>query len=138
MIDDGKKVKIHYTLTVEGEIVDSTQGSEPMEFVFGDSAMLPSFQEAIKGLKAGDKNNFSLQPENGFGQPDPNAIVQIPRSNLPEGDLQPGMMFSATSEQGYPMRATVVKIEDDTATMDFNHPLAGKELLFDVEIIAVT
>lgn len=137
MIENGSHVKMNYTLKVEGQVADTTEGREPFEVVAGAEGLIAGFQENIQGLKAGDKKSFTVAPEQGYGFTNPEAVVQIERSKLPEGEIKEGMIFTAEGEGGYPLRGVVKGIEGENVTLDFNHPLAGKTLDFEVEILEV-
>ncbi|MBN1688445.1 MAG: FKBP-type peptidyl-prolyl cis-trans isomerase [Candidatus Omnitrophica bacterium] len=137
MIQDGSKIKLHYTLKIDDEIVDSTVDQDPIEFDFGAPGLLPSFQENIRGLAAGDQKSFKIQSEDAFGPRDPNAIVEVPREKLPPGEIKEGMVFSNENE-GHPVFGLVLEVKDNVVVLDFNHPFAGKDLQFDVSILEVS
>ena len=137
VIDSGKKVKMNFTMKSSGITLETTEGKKPFEFVFGKTPMIPGVEEAIKGLKAGDKKKLSLKPEKGFGEINPKAIVEFPKSQFKEKNVKAGMMFNGRSKEGVPLRGTVKEVKKDTVILDFNHPLAGKNLDMDLEIMEV-
>ena len=139
MIENGKRVKIHYTLKVDGEVVESSAGREPFEYVHGKDAIIPGLQRGLEGLNVGDQSEITVGPDDGFGPVDPEALVQVPRDRLPKGRITIGTILttSGSSGSGEVLRARVTELHDDHAILDFNHPLAGKELLFVVEVIEV-
>jgi FKBP-type peptidyl-prolyl cis-trans isomerase SlpA len=132
-IGQNTEVTLHFALRLEnGDTVDSTFDKAPATFKVGDGNLLPGFEAALFGFKAGDKRNLQILPENAFGQPNPQNVQIIPRSQFQDMDLSEGLLVIFTELPG------VVKTFDDAqVTIDFNHPLAGKTLTFDVEIIDV-
>ncbi|MDP3921211.1 MAG: peptidylprolyl isomerase [Candidatus Omnitrophota bacterium] len=138
MIEDGKKVKMHFTMTADDQVLESTFENEPFEFTFGKDPIVPGLAEQVLGLKVGERKTFDLAPPEGFGEHDPKGVLDVPRANFPESDIEAGMSFSTQNEAGQPLRGMVKKVEGETVTIDFNHPLAGKTIHFDVEIVEVT
>lgn len=137
-VADGKSVKVNYTLTVDGKVVDSSKGRQPLEYKAGAHQMIPGFEKAVMGMKAGEKKSFKVKPEDGYGQVNPKAVREVPKKQLP-ADLKPkaGMTLYAKAKEGQPMPVTIKEVKKDTVVMDFNHPLAGKTLNFDVEVMEV-
>lgn len=138
IITDGKTVKFHYTLKVENEVVHSSFSGEPLTYVQGNGDIMPGLEKQLTGMKTGEKKVFSLPQEESYGPVDPEALVEVPTSRLPQGADKAGTVLSVTGDQGQDMRAIVKEIRGETSILDFNHPLAGKELQFDVEIVEVT
>ena len=136
-IAEGKKVKMKYTLSADGKQVDGTQNKPPLEFVFGEPNILPALQKNVAGLKSGDHKKFTLTPAEGFGQPNPKALVQIPRANFHNSKVEKGMTFTTTGKNGRPLNGIVEEVKKDVVMINFNHPLAGKTVTFDVEILDV-
>ena len=138
-IQKGAKVKMDYTLTVGGEVIDTSQGREPLAFVHGSGEIIPGLDNKLTGLKAGDEREIIVAPEDGYGIVDPAAQIQVPKSQLPP-DPSPtvGMVLGGTDPDGQPFRAVVKEIGEENVTMDLNHPLAGKELSFKIKIVEVT
>ena len=136
-IASGKTVKFHYALTVDNKIVDSNIGGEPLTYVQGRGEMIPGLEKQLEGMKAGEKKALTIPQEEAYGPLDPNALVEVPIEKLPKDADQPGTMLSVVGDQGQNMHAVVKEIRGQTAILDFNHPLAGKELHFDVEIAEV-
>jgi FKBP-type peptidyl-prolyl cis-trans isomerase 2 len=137
IIESGRKIKMHYTMEVEGKVIDSTRNRQPFEFVDGKDPIIPGLEAEMKGLKAGDHKEFTVTSENAFGSHEAAAVIRIPRKNLPEGDIKPGMTYTTKGEGARPMRGVVQTVEGDIVVLDFNHPLAGKELHFEIDIIEV-
>lgn len=137
MIRDGCRVKIHYTLTVDGETWESTAGKEPLSYVQGEGQLFSGLEERLLGGRAGEKRSIEIPPEKGFGQPDPADIHKMPKSILCLPDnMKPGQYVSGNLA-GDPFRARIVAIDSREITLDMNHPLAGKTLHFEVEVVEV-
>jgi len=136
MIEKGSKVKVHYTGKFEDDnIFDSSTNREPLEFTVGDGMLLPEFEKSVIGLTAGDKKTIKLDPEQAYGQVREDLINEVPKENLPEG-VEVGQMLQAQTEQG-PISVKVVELNETTGKVDANHPLAGKKLIFDLEVVEV-
>jgi FKBP-type peptidyl-prolyl cis-trans isomerase SlyD len=137
-VENGKEVKMNYTLTVEGNILDTSEGKEPLRFVSGSGQIIPGLDEQLVGLKAGEKKSVVVPPEKGYGLVNPNAQQKVPVSVFGnKKDLKVGMIVNGRSNNGQPVQAKVLKIGPKEILLDFNHPLAGKTLNFDVEIVSI-
>ncbi len=137
-VADGKTVKVNYTLKVDGKVVDSSEGRQPLEFKEGSHQMIPGFEKAVMGMKAGQKKSFTLKPEDGYGQVNPKAYREIPKKQLPPNVTpKAGMTLVAQGQDGRKMPVRIKEVKKDTVVIDFNHPLAGKTLNFDVEVVEV-
>jgi FKBP-type peptidyl-prolyl cis-trans isomerase 2 len=137
-VTDGKTVKIHYTLTVEGKVIDSSKGRDPLKFTAGSGQLIPGFEKALQGMQVGDKKTFQVSPEEGYGSVNPEAFREIPKDQLPP-EIKPevGMTLYTKSMSGQSMPVQVMEVKEDVVVMNFNHPLAGKTLNFDVEIMEI-
>lgn len=138
VVGQGARVSLHFTIELEtGEQVDSTREKSPATFEYGDGNLLPGFEQALLGLGEGDRTRVRIAPEQGFGMRNPNNLQRYAVSDFKDMELEPGLMisFSDPSQGGLP--GIVESIDGDRVTIDFNHPLAGKMLYFDVEITAV-
>ncbi|MEN8256379.1 MAG: peptidylprolyl isomerase [Thermodesulfobacteriota bacterium] len=138
-IEAGNQVSVHYTGTFEdGEVFDSSQGREPLSFEVGAGQMIQGFDHAVVGMKEGESKKITLAPEEAYGPRNEELLVDIPSANFPEDmKLEVGMMLQLTNQQGQPVPATVAEINDESVKMDVNHPMAGKTLNFDIEIVEV-
>ena len=138
-IQQGSTVQLHYTLSVEGKVVDSTAGGAPFTYVQGRGAIIPGLERQMVGLTVGDKRSITVDPEEAYGAVDPAAVVEVPKDKLPK-DIAPkvGDVFRVTDHNGHPFPATVREIKDQTVMLDLNHPLAGKTLQFQVEVLQIT
>jgi FKBP-type peptidyl-prolyl cis-trans isomerase 2 len=138
VVAQGKTVTVNYTLKVDGKVVDSSKGKQPIQFTVGKQQMIPGFEKALMGMKIGEKKSFNVSPEEAYGKVNPKAIQSIPKSKLP-ADIKPapGMVLQARDKSGRGGPVKIVEVRKDTVVIDFNHPLAGKTLNFDVEIVAI-
>jgi FKBP-type peptidyl-prolyl cis-trans isomerase 2 len=137
-IADGSKVKFDYTLYVNGQVADSSQGKEPLEYTQGAGMIIPGLEVQMAGLKEGDVKTISVESEDAYGQVNPEAIVEIPKENLGEEiDPKVGMILQMQTQDGQALNGIITEIKDTTLVMNFNHPLAGQDLTFDVKIVDV-
>jgi FKBP-type peptidyl-prolyl cis-trans isomerase 2 len=138
VISEGKAVKVNYTLTVDGKEADSSKGRGPLEFKPGSHQVIPGFEKAVMGMKVGEKKSFKVAPEDGYGPEDPAAKQNVPKNQLPP-DITPkaGMMLMAQAKDGRSIPVKIVEVKDDVVVIDLNHPLAGKTLNFDVEVLEI-
>jgi len=137
IIELNKVVTIDYTLTdTAGEILDSSEGTEPLSYIHGAGNIIPGLEAALAGKKVGDALKVAVEPKDGYGEYDKSLLFPIPRENFGENQIEIGMEFQAETEYGLQI-LTVVKIEGDEITVDANHPLAGAVLNFDVKIVDI-
>ena len=137
-IEMGTKVILHFALTLEdGTVIDSNFEREPATFAVGDGNLLPGFESALIGLVDGDEKDFIITPENAFGQHNPQNVQQVERGNFDEKELEIGAMFSFQNGDGE-LPGVVVELQDQHIMIDFNHPLAGKAIVFKVKIITIS
>ncbi|MGR6870840.1 FKBP-type peptidyl-prolyl cis-trans isomerase [Pseudomonas sp. HK3] len=139
-IAQGKQVELHFALKLaDGQVVDTTFDREPATLKVGDGNLPEGFEELIIGLEAGDKKSFVVPPEKAFSQPNPNNIQHMKRSDFAaDMALEEGMVVSFADANQAELPGVIQKVEDNLVVVDFNHPLAGKQLTFDVEIINVS
>ena len=137
-IEQGTKVTMSFSLALEnGELIDSNFNTEPATFVLGDGNLLPGFEIPLQGLKAGDQGEFIISPENAFGQRNPENIQQLGRDNFDQKSLNVGDVFSFQNGEGE-LPGVVIEVGDNLVRVDFNHPLAGRNIIFKVNIIEVS
>ncbi len=142
-VEMNKMVAVNYTLTVDGAIADQSQPEAPLQFVFGTGMLLPKFEEAIVGMSAGEKTSFTLSAADGYGEIAAEAVVELPKSIfmvdgvVAEDILVEGNVVPMGDANGNRMMGRIVSIAEESVTMDFNHPMAGKTLNFEVEIASV-
>ena len=136
----GDTVKIHYTGTLDdGTQFDSSAGRDPLEFKLGGGQVFPGFEKAVEGMAVGDSKNFRLEPDDAYGPRHDELVHSVARSDLPEElELETGMALEGKSSDGQVTRFTITAVNDDTVTVDANHPLAGLALCFDIELVAIS
>jgi peptidylprolyl isomerase len=135
MIKQGNTVKVHYTGRLEDNTVfDSSTDREPLEFEVGGQQVIEGFDSAVIGLNKGDKTTVTITPEKGYGQLREDLIQEVPRNQVPQ-DVQVGSQLQGVNQMGQPFVVTVTDVNETSVKIDANHPLAGKTLLFDIEVI---
>jgi FKBP-type peptidyl-prolyl cis-trans isomerase SlyD len=133
-ISKNKVAGIHYTLkNNEGEVLDSSEGREPLYYLHGAGNLIIGMEEGLEGKAQGDKFSIKISPEKGYGELDPEMVQKVPRSAFGAQEVKPGMKFS-TNQGGV---VTVTEVGLENVTVDANHPLAGVELNFEVEVMEV-
>jgi FKBP-type peptidyl-prolyl cis-trans isomerase 2 len=138
VVEAGSTVGIEYTLSLEdGTTVDTNVGGEALRFEQGSGQIIPGLDKELIGMKVSEAKRVKVMPDEGYGQVNPAAFTEVPISELPEDARVPGMMLMARDDQGRTQPLRVHEIEGDKATLDFNHPLAGKTLIFDVKVLEV-
>jgi FKBP-type peptidyl-prolyl cis-trans isomerase SlyD len=138
IVQDGQVVGMEYTLHVDGEILDSSEGHGPLEFLHGSGNIIPGLERELYGMAIGESKKVVIAPVDGYGEVDPNALVHVPRSQFPENiPMVEGTEIQVNDQQGNEMMARIDHVEEDSVRLDFNHPLAGKELKFDVKIVSL-
>ncbi|MCL2789478.1 MAG: peptidylprolyl isomerase [Desulfobulbus sp.] len=138
IISQGSTVTITYTLTLEsGETVESSTDGEPLTYTHGEEQLLAGLEQALAGKKAGDSFRVSIQPEDGYGAASQDALIEVPLSHVPEEARQSGSVLTAVGPQGEELQGVVSAIGETTATVDFNHPLAGQVLHCEVTVLRV-
>ena len=137
-VSKDKVVSIDYTLTGDnGQVLDTSQGREPLAYMHGRNEIIPGLENALEGKSAGDQVNVSIPPDQAYGQRDERMVQAVPRAAFQGvADIRPGMQFQAQTSAGARL-ITVVGVEGDQVTIDANHPLAGATLNFDVKVVNV-
>ncbi|EXJ10400.1 MULTISPECIES: FKBP-type peptidyl-prolyl cis-trans isomerase [Nitrincola] len=137
VIGEGTEVTLHFAIKLQdGQVVDSNFASQPARFVFGDGNLPDGFEQALVGLKVGDHMDLTIAPERGFGMHNPSNIQVMPRSQFSSLTLEPGLVVSF-QEPGGEVPGVITEFDDSKVTVDFNHPLAGQTLLFEVKVLDV-
>ena len=137
-IAEGSKVSIEYTLKLEGdEIVDSNVGEEALVYVQGGNHIVPGLEKELEGLNVGDEKEVTVSPEEGYGPLNESAYVKVNKAEIPEDAQVVGAQLQAENPQGEMVYPIVTEVVEDSVTLDFNHPLAGKELNFSVKILNI-
>jgi FKBP-type peptidyl-prolyl cis-trans isomerase 2 len=128
-------VSMDYTLTVDGEIVDSSEGDDPIEFIVGQGNIIPGLEKELYGMKVGEKKSVFVPSDEGYGIYDPEALMSISRTEFPEDiPMELGTEITVQGEDGEVTMAVIESFDEETVTLNGNHPLAGKDLNFEVEI----
>ena len=135
----GDTVQIHYTGTLnDGATFDSSAGRDPLEFVVGSGQIIPGLDAAIPGMTVGDKKTVQVPCADAYGELNPDARQAIPREEIPADiPLDPGTQLQMQTPQGQVVPVTVAEVNEAEVTLDANHPLAGKDLNFDIEVVAI-
>jgi peptidylprolyl isomerase len=137
MAADGSTVKVHYTGTLDdGTVFDSSKEREPLEFILGEGKVIPGFEAAVKGMEVGQSKTITIPAEEAYGLHRDDLLVPIERKHLPEG-LEPevGQRLQMQKANGQMSIVTVIEVAEKSITIDANHPLAGKDLTFELELV---
>jgi len=136
---DGNTVKVHYTGKLEdGTVFDTSQGREPLSFTLGKGSVIPGFEKGIMGMKVGDKKTLTITSDDAYGSRRDDMVVEVNKSDFPP-DIKPteGQQLTMQRADGQQINVTVNKIDGDKVTLDANHPLCDKTLIFEVELLEV-
>ncbi len=137
-IDEGMEVTLHFTLKLEdGTVVDSTRDKAAATFQVGDGNLPPGFEHPMKGMAAGESGSFEITPEHAFGQHNPQNIQRLKRDDFGDEELEVGTVMSFSDPSGGELPGVISAIDGDMVDVDFNHPLAGRTLTFEVEVLDV-
>lgn len=137
MIEKGNVVAVHYTgKLTDGNTFDSSEGRDPLKFQVGSGQIIPGFENAIIGKNVGDKVTVNVPADQAYGQIREDLVVKVGKEQLP-GEVQIGQSLSAQADNGQQVNVTVKEINEDHVIIDGNHPLAGKDLVFDIEVVDV-
>lgn len=136
----GDTVQVHYTGRLDdGTVFDSSQGREPVEFTLGRGQVIPGFEKAVEGLQVGERGVARVPPEEAYGPRSDELVLSVQRDQFPEGVTpEVGQGFEMRTEEGRTVRVRVTDTTGDTVEIDANHPLAGKELTFDLELVKIS
>ena len=135
----GDTVKIHFTGKLQDEtVIETSKDRDPLEFKIGDGNVIPGLEQGVIGMAAGDKKTIAISPEDAFGQPQEDLVVDMKKSEFPKDvELAAGVYLNIESSDGKEFKAKVVEIKEDTVILDANHPLAGVTINYDVELIEI-
>ena len=139
-VKSGDTVHIHYTGTLtDGTVFDSSDGRDPLSFEVGSGQIIPGLDTAIPGMTIGDKKTVEVPADQAYGEVDPNARQQVPREGIPADiPLEAGTQLQVQTENGQVLPVTVLDVTEEHVTLDANHALAGKDLTFDIELVAIS
>ena len=135
----GNRVKVHYTGKLgDGSVFDSSDGREPLEFTVGEGQVIPGFEQGVVGMEPGDSKTLNIPSDEAYGPHRPEGVFEIERSELPPSiPLEEGMRLQA-NQGGRTVELMVVEIDESKVTLDGNHPLAGQDLTFDIQLVEVS
>ena len=138
-IADGSAVTMHYSLTLDsGQLIDSSEGQEPLGYLHGAGNIVPGLEAALAGRGPGDSFEVKVAPEEGYGIHQEEAIQTVPRGAFPpDAELKAGLQFQAQGPEGQPLMGTILEVSPDEVKVDFNHPLAGETLNFKIDVIGI-
>jgi FKBP-type peptidyl-prolyl cis-trans isomerase SlyD len=135
-IGEDTVVTLEYTLKVNGEVVDTSEGAQPIQFIQGQQQIIKGLEDELYGMSVGESKEVIVEPESGYGEIDPENFAEIPRDQFPpEIPLEPGVELELKDEDGEIIDARIVTVMDDIVRLDFNHPLAGEQLHFQVKVV---
>ena len=139
VIEQDSKVTLHFSLQLDdGSVVDATPGQQPASLVIGDGSLPPGFEQQLLGLAAGDERSVRIPPEKAFVMPNPNNVQRLPRGRFGNDiELQEGLVMSFADAAAGELPGVICRVDEQMVEVDFNHPLAGRHLIFNVQIVAV-
>ncbi len=138
-VKSGDKIKVHYhgKLT-SGETFDSSEGREPLEFEVGSGNVIKGFDDGVTGMTVGEKKTINIPADEAYGPRNSEMLIEMPKNRLPEEmEVEVGMPLMMSDGQGQQFQVTVVEIKEENLTLDANHPLAGEDLIFDLELVEI-
>lgn len=136
---DGNTVKVHYTGKLDdGSVFDTSTGREPLEFTLGDGQLIAGFEEAVVGMSPGDTKTAAIPADEAYGEHDEDLVLQVQKTQIP-AEIEPevGQQLELRQEDGHSFQVVVADVGDDVVTLDANHPLAGEDLTFDIELVEI-
>lgn len=139
-VKEGSRIKVEYTGTFDdGKVFDKSEGRGPLEYTVGAKQVIPGFENNIKGMKVGEEKKFKVEFKDAYGLHRPDLVQKIPKSKLPEGlEVKEGMLLVLKGENGINYGARVIEVLEDGVKVDLNHPLAGKNLNFNVKVVEIS
>jgi FKBP-type peptidyl-prolyl cis-trans isomerase 2 len=137
-IENGKKVTFHYTLTVDDQVIQTSKGNQPLAYTHGSGEIISGLALEMEGMNEGEEKSVLVSAENAYGEVNPEAFKEVPRSTLPaEMEINKGMTLRAQSPEGKEVLVRVSDVKEDSIIINLNHPLAGKDLKFDVKVVSI-
>lgn len=138
VVKDGLMISLDYTLkSPDGKVLETSKGREPLKYIHGQKMMIPGLEKELTGMKVGGEKHVTVKPEDGYGKINPKAVQEVPKEKLPANALKVGAVLAARNPEGKVEPMTVKQIKEKTVTMDMNHPMAGKTLVFDVKVVDI-
>lgn len=138
-VKSGDSVRIHYTGTLDdGTEFDSSTGTDPLEFTVGSGQIIPGLDKALPGMEVGDKKTVRVPADEAYGAHDPDASQEVPKDQFPADiPVEVGTQLQVQTPDGQVVQVVIIAVTEETATLDANHPLAGKDLTFDIELMSI-
>ena len=138
MVSEGKTISMEYTLTLEDKkVLDTNVGGKPLDFTQGSHQIIPGLETALEGMKVGESKQVTVDPEQGYGPINPQAVQEVPIDKIPEEARKVGSRLQGKGPNGQMVSPLVMEVKEQVVVLDFNHPLAGKKLFFDVKILDI-
>lgn len=138
VVQNGMMVSLEYTQKgTDGKVMETSKGRGPLKYIHGQKMLPAGLERELTGMKVGDQKRVTVKPEDGFGKIDPKAVQEIPKEKIPPNALKVGAVVGARSADGNVVPMTVKQIKEKTVVLDMNHPMAGKTLVFDVEVVDI-
>ena len=138
-VKENNTVKVHYTgKLADGQVFDTSEGKEPIEFVLGQGRLIPGFEKGLIDMKLNEKKTINIAKEEAYGEVNDQLIQEVDKANLPQ-DMEPkvGMGLVSKSPEGQEMNLMIIEVKDESVVIDGNHPLAGRDLIFDLEVVEI-
>lgn len=138
-VKEGDTVKVHYTGTLtDGTVFDTSAEREPLEFTLGQGQLIPGFEKAVVGMSVGDSTEVEIPSDDAYGESREDLVISVPKDQLPD-DVEPqvGMQLQVNQQDGQPIPVRITEVGDENLTLDANHPLAGQDLKFEIELVEV-
>jgi FKBP-type peptidyl-prolyl cis-trans isomerase SlyD len=137
VITKGKQVEIHYTLKLpDGQIVSSSLGKKPLNYIHGTRSLIVGLENELEGMKVGQKKNVKIPPELGYGEFQSGKVIEVKKDTV-KGEIQVGAFLTGTQPDGTIVTSRIIEVKPETVVLDFNHPMAGKTLLYEVEVVSI-
>jgi FKBP-type peptidyl-prolyl cis-trans isomerase 2 len=138
-VKKGDKIKVHYHgRLINGETFDSSEGREPLEFEVGGGMVIKGFDDGVTGMAVGDKKTVNIPFNEAYGPRNPDMIIEMPKERFPKDmDIEIGMPLGMSDGQGQQFQVTIAEIKEEIVLLDANHPLAGEDLIFDLELVEI-
>ncbi|WP_026709098.1 FKBP-type peptidyl-prolyl cis-trans isomerase [Flavobacterium frigidarium] len=139
-VKENNTVKVHYTgKLADGQVFDTSEGKEPLAFTLGEGRLIPGFEKGLIDMKLNEKKTINITKDDAYGDPREDLIIEVPKTELPQ-EMTPevGMGLVSRTPEGQEMNLLVVEVREESVVLDGNHPLAGKDLIFDLEVVEIT
>jgi FKBP-type peptidyl-prolyl cis-trans isomerase 2 len=137
-VENGKRVTFHFTLTVDEKVIQTSEGQQPMSYTHGSGQIITGLASEIEGMNEGEEKNVTVSAENAYGKVNPDAFKEVPRSSLPDELIpQKEMVLQISTPDGQTLPVRISEVMEESIIIDMNHPLAGKDLQFDIKVVSI-